>query len=106
MSCCDDFVVCVKNFPLTQPNPTRSPPKWQIRDGIVRSEVVGFKKPLLDFLFDEQDESVGLPMEYVLRFKGTALYNNKDSVSFFPILELAAGSSNVRDAGGRQVDNL
>ena len=39
---------------------------WEEDGGVVRSEVVGFEKGLVDYLFDSQDEAVGLPMERVL----------------------------------------
>ena len=80
-----------------------SPPLWQIRDGVVRSEVVGFRRDLLDFLFADQDESHQKPMEYVLRKRGDELLERAEEVRFFPKLELEYA---VRDGGGRLIETL
>ena len=80
-----------------------SPPLWQIRDGVVRSEVVGFRRDLLDFLFSGQDEAHQKPMEYVLRKRGDELIQRGEKVRFFPKLELEFA---VRDGGGRLIEDL
>ena len=80
-----------------------SPPLWQIRDGVVRSEVVGFRRDLVDFLFSDQDEAHQKPMEYVLRKKGDALDENGETIRFFPRLELGFS---VRDGNGRFIESL
>jgi hypothetical protein len=42
---------------------------WEEDGGVVRSEIVSFDPSLVDFLFDGQDESIGLPMERILRIR-------------------------------------
>jgi hypothetical protein len=42
---------------------------WEETGGVVRSEVVGFRPDLVDFLFGGQDEQVGEPMERVLQLR-------------------------------------
>ena len=83
-----------------------SPPTWQIHDGVVRSEVVGFRKELVDYLFSGQSESQGRPMEYLLRKRAEDLERTAGrNVSFFEKLEIWNGGK-VMDGSGRKIKNL
>ena len=83
-----------------------STPTWQILDGVVRSEVVGFRKELVDFLFAGQDESRGLPMEYVLRKKAEEFSKKGGgNVTFWKQLDIY-NSGNVLDGNGRIITHL
>jgi len=80
-----------------------SEPTWQLRDGVVRSEVVLFRAGLLDTLFQDQDEGHGISMEYALRFRGDWILKNGGKVGFFDGLEVGG---EVVDGGGRRVLGL
>ena len=46
---------------------------WEDDGGILRSEVVGFKKNIAAWLFEGQDEEIGLPVERILLLKSREL---------------------------------
>ena len=50
---------------------------WEHDGGIVRSEVVGFDKRLVSFLFEGQNEEEGLPMERIIKIRSRELSNVK-----------------------------
>ena len=87
-----------------------TPTFWSMWDdeegnsGIVRSEIVGFKKNIAAWLFEGQDEKIGLPMERIVKLKSIELMQSDErKVKYFPKLIL---DEPVRNAEGKLIENL
>ena len=67
-----------------------TPSPWQMWDGVLRSEVVGFRNdaPFVDALFAGQDEEAGVPMERVLFTSARALRAAGVPVATLPPLDV------------------
>jgi hypothetical protein len=87
-----------------------SEPLWSLgaaAGGTVRSEVVGFRKDMAEFLFEGQDEARSAPMEAVLKARAETVAEMGGRVELLPALEIGGGrEGKVLDGSGRAVEYL
>ena len=73
-----------------------TPSPWSLEDGVLRSEVVAFQNDpsLVDLLFANQDEAIGLPMERSL-FLAVRYLMDEGHISTFPPLDVLPPTLNA-----------
>ena len=87
-----------KGLPCVVVQSTPSP--WDLWDGVMRSEVVGWERGMEDWLFGTQDESTGRPMERVLAERCMALGRGGPESPLHAPLAHDSAARNPPDADG------
>ena len=80
-----------------------TPSVWTLRDGVLRSEVVGWQLGFEQWLFDGQDEATSRPMERIL-FERARILNetNEGRVKVFRSLDI----DDTKNSENKHVDSL